>query len=138
MPWEACVALGNETGKDLYINIPSNASRDYINKLADLFAYGSDGVNPYTSPQSNPVWAPLELQPQGLHRVLQRDLELGLQPSRHGRQRLVQPTVAAGGLRLPGEHYENDPLYPGGGANAYNDGAIVAPQYITARQPRPP
>ena len=27
---------------------------------------------------------------------------------------------------------QNDPLYPGGGANGYNDGAIVAPQYITS------
>ena len=26
VPWEVCVALANETGKDLYINVPSNAS----------------------------------------------------------------------------------------------------------------
>ena len=39
--------------------IPSNVSTAYLTKLADLFAYGSDGVNPYTSVQSNPVWKPL-------------------------------------------------------------------------------
>ena len=49
IPWEVCIALANETGKDLYINIPSNASLAYIDDLADLFAFGSDGVNPYTS-----------------------------------------------------------------------------------------
>ena len=27
---------------------------------------------------------------------------------------------------------QNDPLYPGGGANAYDDGEILAPQYITS------
>ena len=60
MPWEILVALANETGKDIYINVPSNSSINYITKLADLFAYGSNGVNPYTSVQSDPVWKPLD------------------------------------------------------------------------------
>ncbi len=59
MPWETAVAVANATGKDLYINIPVEASNAYITDLADLFKYGSDGVNPYTSTQANPVWAPL-------------------------------------------------------------------------------
>ena len=44
----------------------------------------------------------------------------------------MQPVVAAGGLRLSETNNQNDPLYPGGGANAYNDGAIIASQYINA------
>ncbi|MEI9984560.1 MAG: hypothetical protein WDN69_15960 [Aliidongia sp.] len=35
------------------------ASDDYVTKLAQLLAYGSDGVNPYTSPQADPVYPPL-------------------------------------------------------------------------------
>src|SRR5262249_48838548 len=54
--WEYEVLLANETGKDLYITIPINASADYVTNLANLLRYGSDGVNPYTSPQANPVY----------------------------------------------------------------------------------
>src|SRR5262249_40529615 len=43
-------------GKDLYITIPVRATADYIEKLADLLEYGSDGVNPYTQPTANPVY----------------------------------------------------------------------------------
>lgn len=54
--WEDLVAFANETGKDLYITIPMNASPDYVTKLAELIKYGSDGVNPYTSYQTNPLY----------------------------------------------------------------------------------
>ena len=47
------------SGRDLYINVPVAASSQYIQNLANLFAFGSDGVNPYTAPTANPVWAPL-------------------------------------------------------------------------------
>lgn len=57
--FEYMVLLCNETGKDLYINIPHKATDDYMTKVAQLVKYGSDGVNPYTSPQSNPVFPPL-------------------------------------------------------------------------------
>ena len=56
---EYLVALANETGKDVWINIPVYASDDYVTKLAQLLAYGSDGVNPYTSPQASPAYPPL-------------------------------------------------------------------------------
>ena len=59
MAWEDEVTLSNESGRDLYIQIPMNATDDYIQKLANLIKYGSDGVNPYTSPQSKPVYAGL-------------------------------------------------------------------------------
>jgi hypothetical protein len=56
MAWEYRVMLANETGKDLYINVPEMADDDYVSKLAQLIKYGSDGVNPYTAPQANPVF----------------------------------------------------------------------------------
>jgi hypothetical protein len=54
--WEYEVMLANETGKDLYITIPIDATADYVQKLALLLRYGSDGVNPYTAFQTNPVY----------------------------------------------------------------------------------
>jgi hypothetical protein len=58
-PWEHVIQLSNETGKDAWINIPMHATDDYILKVAQMFKYGSDGVTPYTSPQSNPAYPPL-------------------------------------------------------------------------------
>ena len=57
--WELMVALSNATGRDLWINVPHLASSDYITRLAKLIRFGSDGVNPYESPQASPVYAPL-------------------------------------------------------------------------------
>jgi hypothetical protein len=54
--WEDEVMLANETGKDLYVTIPVNASDDYVRRLAKLLRYGSDGVNPYDGPVANPVY----------------------------------------------------------------------------------
>ncbi|MDB5359066.1 MAG: Fibronectin type domain protein [Rhodospirillales bacterium] len=56
---EYLVGLANETGKDVWINIPTYAGDDFVTKLALLLAYGSDGVNPYTSPQAAPAYPPL-------------------------------------------------------------------------------
>jgi hypothetical protein len=58
-PWEHVIQLSNETGKDAWITIPVRATDAYIKNVALMFAYGSDGVNPYTSPQANPVYPPL-------------------------------------------------------------------------------
>ncbi len=52
--WEYVTLLANAAKKDLWIGIPYYASDDYITKLAQLFKYGSDGVNPYTSPRQAP------------------------------------------------------------------------------------
>ncbi|HSU65321.1 MAG TPA: PA14 domain-containing protein, partial [Tepidisphaeraceae bacterium] len=54
--WEYLVMFSNETGKDLYITVPTTASDSYLTNLADLIKYGSDGVNAYTAPQANPVY----------------------------------------------------------------------------------
>ena len=58
-PWEILIQFCNETSVDAWICIPHLATDDYITKVAQTFKYGSDGVNPYTSPQTNPVHAPL-------------------------------------------------------------------------------
>lgn len=57
--WEHMVALCNQTGRNLWINVPHLASDDFITRLAKLIRFGSDGVNPYDGPQSNPLFAPL-------------------------------------------------------------------------------
>ncbi|HTD21413.1 MAG TPA: Ig-like domain repeat protein [Terriglobales bacterium] len=57
--WEYVIELANETGKDVWISLPNRATDDYVTKVAQMFKYGSDGVNPYTSPQVAPVWPPL-------------------------------------------------------------------------------
>lgn len=58
--WEYAVAIANATNTNMWINVPVSANTDYVTKLAQLIKYGSDGVNPYTSTQANPVWPPLE------------------------------------------------------------------------------
>lgn len=58
-PLEHVIRLANETGKDVWLNVPARATDDYVRKTAQLFAFGSDGVNPYTAPQANPVYPPL-------------------------------------------------------------------------------
>jgi hypothetical protein len=58
-PWEHVILLSNETGKDAWINIPVLADDDYVLNVARMFAYGSDGVHPYTSPRKDPVYPPL-------------------------------------------------------------------------------
>jgi len=128
VPWEIQVALANETGTDVYINVPSNASVSYITNLADLFAYGSDGVNPYTSVQSDPVWAPLN-----------PNLKVYIEFSNETWNcSFVQAETRSDGWanqlsqRALYDYLTNnqdDPLYPGGGSNAYNDGAILASYY---------
>jgi hypothetical protein len=57
--WEYVVLLANQAGKDIWINVPHAASDAYVTKLAQLLRYGSDGVEPYTSEQANPVYPPL-------------------------------------------------------------------------------
>ncbi len=59
-PWEHVILLSNETGKDAWINIPALADDDYVLNVARLFAFGSDGLNPYTGPRKNPVYPPLD------------------------------------------------------------------------------
>jgi hypothetical protein len=59
-PMEHMIQLCNRIGADLWLNIPVHADDDYVTKTAQLILYGSDGVNPYTAPQANPVYPPLD------------------------------------------------------------------------------
>ena len=58
-PLEHAILLANETGRDAWINIPVLADNAYVTNVANMLAYGSDGINPYTSTQANPVFPPL-------------------------------------------------------------------------------
>lgn len=60
MAFEHMVRLCNDSNTDLWINVPHLATDDFITKMAQLVRYGSDGEMPYTSPQANPVHAPLK------------------------------------------------------------------------------
>ena len=60
--YEYMVQLANQSNADLWICIPHLATQDFRDKLAKLIRYGSDGVNPYSSAQTNPVWAPLKAE----------------------------------------------------------------------------
>lgn len=57
--WELQILLANAANRDLWINVPVKADDAYIDKLAKLFKYGSDGSEPYTSVQASPVYPPL-------------------------------------------------------------------------------
>ncbi|MBK8476319.1 MAG: chitobiase/beta-hexosaminidase C-terminal domain-containing protein [Opitutaceae bacterium] len=57
--FEYAILLANEVGKDAWICVPVGATDDYVLKLAQICRYGSDGRDPYTGPQSNPVYPPL-------------------------------------------------------------------------------
>ena len=57
--WELMILLANATGRDLWINVPVKANDAYIDKLAKMFRYGSDGSEPYTSVQASPTYPPL-------------------------------------------------------------------------------
>ena len=59
LAWENLIAAANQANKDLWITLPFYATDDYIEKVAQVMAFGSDGATPYTSTQASPVFAPL-------------------------------------------------------------------------------
>ncbi|MCK6545424.1 chitobiase/beta-hexosaminidase C-terminal domain-containing protein [Myxococcota bacterium] len=59
-PWETLARMANELQVDLWISLPPNADDEYVRNIFRIFFYGSDGVNPYTSPQASPRWRPLD------------------------------------------------------------------------------
>lgn len=54
------IQLANALHSDCWINIPVLADDDYVQKVALALRYGTDGTNPYTSHQTNPVHPPLD------------------------------------------------------------------------------
>lgn len=97
--WEYAVELANETGKDMWINLPLLVDDDYVTRLAQLLAYGSDGTNPYTAPQANPAYPPLNA---GLKVYVEYSNEIWNTyfPMYHTNAVLAQQAVAAGGSPL--------------------------------------
>ncbi len=59
-PYEDVIRFANETGTDAWITLPVQVDDDYLTKVAQLFAFGSDGAMPYTSPRGDPVYPPLD------------------------------------------------------------------------------
>ncbi len=49
MPYEDMIRLANESGKDLWVNVPAYADDDYICRMARLFRYGESGAKDDTS-----------------------------------------------------------------------------------------
>jgi hypothetical protein len=128
VPWEIQVALANETGKDIYINIPSNASNSYIKELSDLFVYGSDGINAYTSTQSDPVWKPLNSNLKVYIEFSNETWNYAFAQAATGNTGWINQ-LSQRALYDYLTVNQNDPLYPGGGSNAYDDGAILDSYY---------
>jgi len=97
--FEYLVALANETGKDVWINIPVGVDDDYVTKIAQLLAYGSDGTTPYTSAQANPAYPPLNTN---LKVYLEYGNELwnGAYAQAASNASLAAAAVAAGGSPL--------------------------------------
>jgi hypothetical protein len=93
--WEYVVLLANQTGKDAWINVPLRASDDYVRKLALLLRHGSDGVNPYTSPQPKPVFPPLEPS-RAVYVEYVNELWNGIYASTGENQRLALAEIAQG------------------------------------------
>ncbi len=54
------IQLANQTQRDLWINVPVAADDDFVTKMAQALRYGTDGTNPYTSPQAHPIYPPLD------------------------------------------------------------------------------
>ncbi|MDB5360648.1 MAG: Fibronectin type domain protein [Rhodospirillales bacterium] len=96
---EYLVALANETGKDAWINVPLYADDDYVIRLAQLLAYGSDGKNPYTSRQANPTYPPLNANLK-IYVEYSNELWNAHYPQQAGNEALAVSAVAAGGSPL--------------------------------------
>ncbi len=54
------IQLANQAKRDLWINVPVVADDDFVTKMAQAIRYGTDGTNPYTSPQAHPKYPPLD------------------------------------------------------------------------------
>ena len=96
---EYLVALANETGKDVWINVPLYADDDYVTRLARLLAYGSDGTNPYTSRQADPTYPALNGNLK-IYVEYSNELWNPLYPQQAENEALAVAEVEAGGSPL--------------------------------------
>ena len=56
---EHLIRVANDTSNDLWVCMPVRCNNDVVTKTIQMVLYGSDGMNPYTSPQATPVYPPL-------------------------------------------------------------------------------
>ena len=56
VPWEHIVALSNQTGQDIWINVPVAATDDYVRQLAKLLKDTLNARNKIYVEYSNEVW----------------------------------------------------------------------------------
>jgi hypothetical protein len=56
LAWEYCIEMANESGKDIWINVPTSATDDYVRRLAELLRQTlKPGLRVYVE-YSNEVW----------------------------------------------------------------------------------
>ena len=56
VPWETIIELSNQTGRDIWINVPAMASDDYVRHLAQMFKERLKGQPNIRVEYSNEVW----------------------------------------------------------------------------------
>ena len=97
VPIEQQLRLVNQTNGDAWFTMPTHADDNYVSRFAQAALYGIDASgNPYTSPQANPVVAPVPADRkvyveygnevwngifEGFHYVTQQANDAGLNPS---------------------------------------------------------
>lgn len=76
--WEYVIQLANVTHKDIWINVPGNATDDYVTQLATLLKNGLDpGINVYVE-YSNELWNGGFTQTQANKAAAVAEVEAGL------------------------------------------------------------
>jgi len=97
--WEYAIELANETGKDIWINVPLQVDDDYVTRLAQLLRYGGDGINPYAAPQAAPLFPPLAANLR-IYVEYSNEVWNDAFVMNHQNIALAQQAVAAGGSPL--------------------------------------
>ncbi len=60
--FEHQIQLCNALHSDCWLNIPMVADNEYVQNMALALRFGTDGTNPYHSPQTNPLYPPLNAE----------------------------------------------------------------------------
>jgi hypothetical protein len=82
--YERLIGAANELGKDIMLCFGASSNPEYMEKLARLVQFGSDGLEPYAKPTPDPVWPPLN---SNLRIYLEHGNEMGwsaIQPKQWG------------------------------------------------------
>ena len=118
-PLEHAILLANETGRDAWINIPILADDNYVMNVAKMLAYGSDGVNPYSSAEAAPIYPPLN---SNLKVYVEYSNEIwnsaGAFTQFHDNCQLASDELVAGNSPLNWDGIWNNVAYVRGGANS--------------------